>query len=177
MTYDPNVPPADQRPSVSQPIIQNNFKQLNDIFNENHFRFNAADNRGKHRYSSYVEQSADPSTTATEGAVYTKDVSGRSELFYRYKSSGDVSQLTWIKAWVRFGGATPTIFDSYNVSTVVRVFPNYVITFATPLGNTNYLILITTKNQRYAPQARTINDCTINGQFSDPDVNVLIIGT
>lgn len=193
MTYDPNVPPADQRPSVSQPIIQNNFKQLNDIFNKNHFKFNAADNAGKHRYSTYVEQGTDPSTNTDEGAVYTKDESGRSELFYRYQSSGDISQLTWIKAWCRFDGTLTdpiAIVDGYNVTNVTKLGSgSYQINFATPLGNTNYAVVASTRltiagdisgvrpprdTAFCVVQVRALTSPTT---IDSTDINVLIIGT
>ena len=40
------------------------------------------------------EQSSAPSTAASTGALYTKDVSGQPELFYREESDGDEVQIT-----------------------------------------------------------------------------------
>lgn len=50
-------------------------------------------NAGKHNKVTLQEQGADPGTVANEGFVYTKDVGGVTELFYK-DSAGTVKQLT-----------------------------------------------------------------------------------
>ena len=47
------------------------------------------------------------------------------------------------KAWVRFAGATGTIANSYNVSSVTRVSSGqYTVNYSTALPNANYAPLI-----------------------------------
>ena len=50
-------------------------------------------NTGRHKFAGLNEQSVDPSTVANVGYVYSKDVSGVTELFYR-DSAGNVQQIT-----------------------------------------------------------------------------------
>jgi hypothetical protein len=56
------------------------------------------------------------------------------------------SNPKYAKAWVNFTGtATPTVQDSYNVSSVTRVSTGiYTINFSSPLGNANYSIAVST---------------------------------
>lgn len=50
-------------------------------------------NVGKHEKVSLIEQGSDPAAVANEGKVYTKDVSGATELFYR-DATGNVVKVT-----------------------------------------------------------------------------------
>lgn len=50
-------------------------------------------NDGKHLKSEYMAQTGDPTLDTGDGAVYSKQVGGNTELFYR-DSSGSVVQLT-----------------------------------------------------------------------------------
>lgn len=57
-------------------------------------------------YIGIDERATDPATGGNEGAVYTKDVSGATQLFYRESGSGTVHQLTPAAAtgyWSRTG--------------------------------------------------------------------------
>lgn len=101
MTFDPNIPQANDIISVSQGEIQTNFSQLNTIFDVDHVTFNdvTASNRGKHDKATFVNQAADPVTAANELAVYAKDVGGTPSLFIRQQSNGTVYQ---------FSGPTPS---------------------------------------------------------------------
>lgn len=48
---------------------------------------------GAHKKATLIEQSSDPSAVANRGFLYTKDVGGITELFYR-DSAGTVTQVT-----------------------------------------------------------------------------------
>ena len=50
-------------------------------------------NDGAHKKVSLLEQSADPTTATNTGFLYSKDIAGVTELFYK-DSGGDVIQLT-----------------------------------------------------------------------------------
>ncbi len=54
-------------------------------------------------------------------------------------------------AWVSFDGQTtpPTILDSFNVSSVDRAATgDYTVNFLTPMDNTNFIVVGTTKGNR-----------------------------
>lgn len=61
---------------------------------------------GKHNKVTLLEQGSGPTTLANEGALYTKVVSGKAELFYRAESDGTETQLTSV------GYALPPVDDS-----------------------------------------------------------------
>lgn len=96
MTFNPGIPQSSDIPSQSQSQILTNFSQLNTIFGNNHYEFNNATvaNRGKHKFVSMPAQGSDPATSSSEMALYTKIVSGNTELFVRRESNGTVVQLT-----------------------------------------------------------------------------------
>jgi len=93
MSYNQAIPQATDDPSASQPQLLANFQALNTANSVNHVAYNDAD-EGKHKFLQMPEQGSAPTTGADEGAVYTKDVSGATELFYRRESNGDEQQLT-----------------------------------------------------------------------------------
>ena len=93
-------------------------------------------------------------------------------------------------AWVIFDGTTipPTIRDSYNVSSVVRVGPGgYEVYFATPMDNVNYSTALSTRRiatwadggvdvfDAYLNKVKVVNIENTNGTDT-PRVNVQIFG-
>lgn len=93
MAYTQNIPQTGDSPTDSQPLILGNFQEIATAFNLNHGDFNGG-NQGKHEFVQMPEQGAAPATAAAEGAVYTKDVSGATQLFWREESSGTEYQMT-----------------------------------------------------------------------------------
>jgi hypothetical protein len=108
MTYNPNIPQATDIPSQSQGQFLTNFGQLNTIFDVDHVPFNdgTAANRGKHDKSTYVEQGADPTTSANEMALYTKDNAGANTLYMRQESNGSVIQMSGAAPTAAINGST-----------------------------------------------------------------------
>lgn len=103
MTYNPNIPQAGDRPSSSQGDILMNFQELNTQFSINHTSLISSSANGKHFRIDLPVQGADPAlTTATDGILYTKDVSGETQLFYR--NNVTVEQITSSQG----GGSSPT---------------------------------------------------------------------
>ncbi len=100
MAYNASIPQAPDDPSNSQGLILDNFTEISTAFNLNHGNFNDPA-QGKHLFLQMPEQSSAPATAANEGGVYTKVVSGTTELFFRDESNGTERQIT--KA---FTGAT-----------------------------------------------------------------------
>lgn len=148
MTYNPNIPQAADIISQSQAQLQTNFAQADLIFDVDHVTFDnaTAADRGKHRKSTYIEQTVDPVTAGNELVLYSKDASGRTELFYRRETNGQVGELTIFKAWGVFNGSTAVIGDSFNIASVVRnAQGNYTVNFTVPMINANYAVLVSTQ--------------------------------
>lgn len=160
MTYNPLLPLSTTGFAQSQIDITTNFNQANLIFGVNHINYDnslpagaiAAD-RGKHA-PIVVKRIEDPPavpytipvTGANEAGLYARVVTGgtRTEAYYRYPGAGPETQLSYIKAWVKFAGTTAVVADSYNVAGVVRNGAgDYTITFTTALTNANYIVNIT----------------------------------
>lgn len=118
MTYNPNIPLGTDIPSQSQAQFLTNFQQLNTVFDIDHIPFNdvTAANRGKHDKSTYVELAVDPATAVNEVALYSKEVTGITELFIRAESAGAVTQVSTVPftnvANAGTAGGTITFYDT-----------------------------------------------------------------
>jgi len=93
VTYNPNIPQSNERPSVSQSKILTNFQQLNTVFDEDHLTFNASENNGKHK-AIHLREVSDPTTISNELGLYVKETDSISELWLRRESNGTKIQLT-----------------------------------------------------------------------------------
>lgn len=93
MAYTSAIPQSTDDPSQSQPLILGNFQEIATAFNLNHGDFNTGD-QGLHKFLQMPEQGSAPATGANEGALYTKDVSGTTQLFWREESAGTEYQMT-----------------------------------------------------------------------------------
>lgn len=93
MAYNQNIPQASDDPSQSQGQLLANFQALDTFLALNHVELNAS-GEGKHKFLQMPEQASAPTTASDEGGLYTKDVSGATQLFFRRESSGDEYQLT-----------------------------------------------------------------------------------
>ena len=93
MAYNQNIPQATDTISSSQAEILANFQALKTLIDINHGTFGAAD-EGKHKYVTMPEQSSAPTTAADEMALYTKAVSGVTQMFLRNEGSGTEVDFT-----------------------------------------------------------------------------------
>ncbi len=94
MSYTVPVPVSGQSLGNSRPIIAQNFATIQTIFDKNHVDFNASGG-GKHKYVEIpVSVSIPAGLTASEGTLYTKTVSGASQLFYSPDTTSNEYQLT-----------------------------------------------------------------------------------
>ena len=85
MAYNSDIPQSTDDPSQSQGQILANFQELNTFTAVNHVALNDGD-QGKHKFLQMPEQASAPSTGANEGGLYTKEVSGTTQLFFREES-------------------------------------------------------------------------------------------
>jgi len=99
VTYTPNIPVTGDSLGSTRDRINTNFQQIYNVFEENHYPFNSA-NQGKHMWSSYPEQSSDPSTEANELAIYAKPglYPVETDLFLRAESNGFVYAMTRVNS-------------------------------------------------------------------------------
>lgn len=153
MSYNPDIPQANDDPSQSQGQILSNFQTLNTFLSVNHVPLNDGD-QGKHANVVMPEQSADPATAANESALYCKefDVDGMgtlvSTLFFRNEGSGDVttfggpslrasSGYTYIPGGLLVQWNTVTVTSNNNVAFPITFgaapyYVNFIVTGASP---------------------------------------------
>jgi hypothetical protein len=95
MVYKPLVPLITDRTAQSAIDFRENFLEMGRLYRGDHepLRSDNSDHIGHHRKVTLPEQAADPTTAASEMAVYTKDNSGVTDLYMRAQSDGDVSQI------------------------------------------------------------------------------------
>lgn len=105
-TYNLNLPPATQNPSVSQPLILQNFNSLSSIWTSDHFTFGSAgDFDGFHSQVTLpTPLGGDPTLSGTYGEIYTKIVSGLTQLFFA--NASNTFQLTGVNIVTDTVGAT-----------------------------------------------------------------------
>ena len=174
MTYNPAIPRSTDRPSSSQAQILTNFGQLNTIFGSDtgsgqvgdHIAFDSGDvaDRGKHAKVRLVEQMGDPSTATDEMALYTKAVSGVTQLFVRDEMSATIRQITGLTPSAAIAGSRTILtpfgirfnFGSVNISSV-----GTAITFHTAFSSDVFFVVA---NQRGGQsEAISVDLITVNG--------------
>lgn len=90
--YNPSIPTGAQNLSDSQVDILNNFTELNTIFASDHFQWNFATtgDRGLHRRVSFpTPLTSDPSVAGDDSVVYSKLVSGITQLFFKNATTSE----------------------------------------------------------------------------------------
>ncbi len=93
MTYNPNVPDLPHLISNDIPAMLINSQQINIVFAVDHVPFNpSVTTSGWHKQVRFPATIATPVLAAGQGAVYTKTIAGRTELFYT--SSSAETQIT-----------------------------------------------------------------------------------
>lgn len=137
--YFRDIPNGPNDPSDDQPLMQINTNSTDDLIAVDHYSFGSSGNfDGWHIHSHYPQwpgvPTADPTTTTTQGVVYTKDVGGGViQLFYRRENNGPVIQLTELGKVFH----TPTILTG----TFVPVLADTTIT-ALPANVYGYIIFL-----------------------------------
>jgi hypothetical protein len=148
MAYTQDIPQPSDIPSQSQAQILANFQAINSStegFGLDHVQFDAVSDKGKHKQSTYIEQSVDPVTAANEMALYSKDDgSGNTRLFIAPESAAPIFQLTGATPSVSTSGSTflpGGLILKYGIkNTPVN---NTVITFSSAFPNNVYSIILT----------------------------------
>lgn len=95
MSYSSSIPNASDPRAQSQRQILANFQAINTTWAVNHASLVGTDPIGQHKVLTMRRQTNDPTTTATQIALYSKLVSSIPELFFRPKNNGTPIQLTY----------------------------------------------------------------------------------
>jgi len=179
MVYRKSIPVATEKPSVSQPKIKENFTQLNDQFEVDHTALEESTNLGKHKKVTLYEQAADPSTAENEIALYSKESSDGTQMYYREEQDGEVHPLSsFIKAIVNFDVNGQIIGDAFNVSSVAKLGTGqFKVNFASNLPDTNYSVStgydsgtgLTGRARSIEVNNRAINFCHVITMASSAD--------
>lgn len=91
--FTPGIPTTGQSLGITKFPIQNNFTALREAIDANHGGIGTTQ-RGLHIYLQMPEQSSPPPTQPNQGALYTKEVVGQTQLFWRQENSG--GEFGWI---------------------------------------------------------------------------------
>lgn len=94
MSFNPNVPTGLVNLDVDYANVQNNFSSSNTSFGVNHVPFSVALNNGKHKFVEMPNGILPVGLAAGESTLYSKSVSGASQLFFTRDNSGIEIQLT-----------------------------------------------------------------------------------
>lgn len=124
MVFNPLIPQSTDFISQSQCDMLVNFRLVDSIWGQtpndsenvgDHISLTSANvtRHGKHKKITAPQQASDPSTGSNEVALYSKDNSGTTELYYRRESSGDVNRLTDDGA-VNMGGLVLRAFVAFD---------------------------------------------------------------
>lgn len=148
--FDPAIPQPTDVLSDSQSDLLTNFGQLNTQFSVNHVAFDdGSSDKGKHKFVTFVEQAAAPTTIGDEYALYALDSNGQPELYAQPERSTSGYQIT--KEGILYLGITPAAAVNFNnagtiqgsalnVSSVSKpgATARFVINFTTPMPNNSY---------------------------------------
>jgi len=143
MAYNPDIPQASDDPSQSQGQLLANFQALNTFLSVNHTALNDP-NEGTHKFLQMPEQASPPSTGSNTGGLYTKEVGGTTQLFFRNESNGSERQMTGAfstgvtNGMVTIPGGLIIKWGRRN-----NLNDNSTITFSTPFASALYNVSLT----------------------------------
>jgi hypothetical protein len=145
MSYQSNIPLGTDEPSASAAEFRTNFGQIATLVAVNHEAFNTGD-AGKHKFLQMPDQSAAPATAANEGALYTKSVTGATQLFFREESNGAERQVTGAFTAATNGEAILPGGLTFKWGSSTTVGTSVTITFPTAFSSATYVVLLTSNS-------------------------------
>ena len=115
MVYNPNIPLSTDLLEKSVFDLKINYLIMNSVMAKNHFPFDdVTPNGGSHKYMSFVSQLSDPSTAASEIALYAKGTGTSTFLYMREQANGTVRQITGLFFEKVAGSAIPSFNLGYS---------------------------------------------------------------
>ncbi len=125
MSYNPNIPQSTSKRSISQKQIRANYQAIYNAFANNHAALGTA-NQGRHNVLILRDQGmTDPTTSATETALYNKLVSSVPNLFFRPSSSQTPIQMTYPSIRTGLQSTNPDVYYPTQYSFVAGPFIVY----------------------------------------------------
>lgn len=144
MSYDPNIPQSNSKRAISQKQIFANFQAIGAAFADNHSSLGLG-TQGKHNVLVLRSQVGDPSTSATQVAIYQKLVTGVPNWFYRPNSNQTTIQLTYPSLVTGVQSTNPTVYFPQQYSFMAGPFVIYMGKINNPSnGQTVTLTPVTT---------------------------------
>jgi hypothetical protein len=179
MSYNNNIPLANDFLSVSQPQIRTNFSEIDTIAQINHFSMTSAD-KGKHKLVAMpLEQGSTPATAVDEMTIFTRNEANSSqpELVVARENNRGVFALTRYcptagGSFLTTNGAVNssirTEFPRLNVNGTVTVTVGgvYQIGFSSALSSNEYVVNVWSKriaNGVLVNIGPNISSLTVNG--------------
>jgi len=126
MSYNSSIPVGTDAMVQSQKQIYTNFNVMNTVWTQNHVNLTALDNQGMHNSLTFRIQTGDPSTSATQVALYTKAVGGLPNLFFRPNSSQTPIQLTYPAIQTGLQTITPPVYYPQQYTFLAGPFVVYM---------------------------------------------------
>ena len=161
MSYNAGIPQPTDTLSNSQPSILTNFSQLDALFGVDHVKYSdpTIANRGRHLKVTFNGVAADPGLASPIASLYTKTVSGKSQLFFQNDTlAANIVQLTElpITQWTNGGSAGGTL-SNYTIDTPwgMRIYVGktnsksggpFAVTFPTALATAQYFWMVAPSN-------------------------------
>ncbi len=150
MSFNAAVPLNSDSPAIFPSQNQTNMARLQTIISSDHqFNLTADPNDGYHNVI-HMTQQAPSGALPGAGRSYAKTSAGRIHQFYMDDTGANyqITPTMPIRAAVNFNGTGPIgvlnpllIRSAYNVSQVNKIaVGDYVVSFATPMPNTNYIV-------------------------------------
>lgn len=148
MSFNSSIPLGTDAMIKSQGQLRSNFQAINAVSSENHVAMNQ-DEQGMHTILNFRPQTIDPTTSATQIALYTKLVSSIPMLFFAPSSSQTPIQLTAPSISTGLQSTNPDVYKADQFSFIAGPFIIYggLITGAT---NGQVKILSPTSTLLYA---------------------------
>ncbi len=127
MSFNATIPIGTNPMLQSQGQCRANFQAINAVFSENHIPMNTTGNpsQGMHSLLLFREQTVDPTTSASQIALYTKAVNNISSLFFAPNSSQTPIQLTYPSISTGLQSTKPDVYLPQQYSFVAGPFVVY----------------------------------------------------
>lgn len=161
MSYSSNIPNLNDFLSLSQKQMLSNFQEINSSFFRDHVGLTEVSDVGQHKSMTFRPQSGDPTTGATQCALYNKLVSTVPQLFFRPINNGTPIQLTNSNLNTVQTGAT---FDSQS-SFLAGPFTIYM-GYVSNCPNGQPVILTPSSTLQYVGLSTVIAQQPIPSQFN-----------
>jgi hypothetical protein len=144
MSYNASIPLVTDFLANSNNQIRSNYQSINAAFSRNHVALPNKQNEGMHNFLTFRLQTGDPTTTATQIALYTKVVNSIPELFFRPSNDQTPIQLTYPSLSVGLQSTNPDVFLPQQYSFMAGPFVIYMGTILINDGDVITLLPATT---------------------------------